>query len=107
MAWSIRLAGSLLLTASLLSCAWVKPTPEAKDVGVASAVEVAGCKATGSTRVSVMDKVAGVRRGYTKVSEELETLARNSAVQLGGNTIVPTSEVVDGSQTFDVYQCER
>jgi hypothetical protein len=103
----MRLAGSFLLAASLLSCAWVKPTPSAKDVRVASAVEVAGCKAAGSTQVSVLDKVAGVRRGYTKVSEELETLARNSAAQLGGNTVVPTSEIVDGTQTFDVYQCKR
>jgi hypothetical protein len=53
----------------------------------------------------VLDKVAGVRRGYTTVAEELATLARNSAAQLGGDTVVPTSEIVDGTQTFAVYNC--
>jgi hypothetical protein len=95
----------LLLPLLVQACAWVKPTASGAGVRVATAGEVKGCTEAGSTQVSVLDKVAGVRRGYTTVSEELATLARNSAAQLGGDTVVPTSEIVDGTQTFAVYKC--
>jgi hypothetical protein len=95
----------VVMIALLEACAWVKPTASGAEVRVASAAEVAGCREAGSTRVSVLDKVAGVRRGYTAVAQELATLARNSAAQLGGDTVVPTSEIVDGEQTFAVYRC--
>jgi hypothetical protein len=95
----------VVAVAVLQACAWVKPTASGAGVRVASATEVAGCREAGSTQVSVLDKVAGVRRGYTAVAEELATLARNSAAQLGGDTVVPTSEIVDGTQTFAVYKC--
>lgn len=98
-------AAMVVIIALLQACAWVKPTASGAGVRVASAAEVAGCSEAGSTQVSVLDKVAGVRRGYTTVAEELATLARNSAAQLGGDTVVPTSEIVDGTQTFAVYNC--
>ena len=102
---SLRLLASVCVLAGLQSCAWVKPTVSGAEVRVATAAEVRTCREAGSTQVSVLDKVAGVRRGYGKVSEELATLARNSAAQLGGDTVVPTSEIVDGTQTFAVYKC--
>ena len=98
-------AAVAVVIAVLQACAWVKPTALGAEVRVATAAEVAGCSQAGSTEVSVLDKVAGVRRGYTTVSEELATLARNSAAQLGGDTVVPISEIVDGTQTFAVYKC--
>jgi acyl dehydratase len=104
---SMNATGALVLLLLLQACAWVKPTASGAEVRVASASEVADCREAGSTQVSVLDKVAGVRRGYTTVSEELATLARNSAAQLGGDTVVPTSEIVDGTQTFAVYDCRR
>jgi hypothetical protein len=105
--WIRNCAASGALMALLGACAWVKPTPSGAEVRLASAAEVADCREAGSTRVSVLDKVAGVRRGYGAVSEELATLARNSAAQLGGDTVVPSSEIVDGTQTFEVYECGR
>jgi hypothetical protein len=103
----LDLGGVAVCIALLQGCAWVKPTASGAEVRVATPAEVAGCREAGSTQVSVLDKVAGVRRGYTTVSEELATLARNSAAQLGGDTVVPTSEIVDGAQTFAVYDCRR
>ena len=47
----------------------------------------------------------GIERSGEKVQTELETLARNKAVEFGGNVVVPSSEIVDGIQSFDVYQC--
>jgi hypothetical protein len=87
------------------ACTWVKPTDKGAGVRVAGADEVHACTPAGTTQVSVLDKVGVVRRGYSKVSEELITLARNSAAQLGGDTIVPISEIADGVQTFAVYRC--
>ncbi len=103
----LRLLGTACLVGGLQSCAWVKPTVSGAEVRVATAAEVRTCAEAGTTQVSVLDKVGGVRRGYGKVSEELATLARNSAAQLGGDTVVPTSEIVDGTQTFAVYKCGR
>ena len=89
------------------SCSWVKPTESGARVRVATAGEVEGCADAGTTHVSVMDKLGVVERNQAKVAGELATLARNSAAQLGGDTVVAITEIVDGAQTFAVYQCGR
>jgi len=86
-------------------CSWVKPTDSGARVRVATADEVEDCDDAGTTHVSVMDKLGVVERKQAKVAKELETLARNSAAQLGGDSVVATTEIVDGTQTFAVYQC--
>ena len=89
----------------IAGCTWVKPTIEGEKVRVLDASEVTSCKSLGSTTASLADKVAGVKRKPQKVQKELETLARNSAAELGGDTIVALSEVLNGKQTFAVYRC--
>ena len=95
----------LFLVLTLASCTWVNLTPEGEKVRVLSADEVHSCVKKGKTTVSVKADVAGIERDRDKVKEELETLARNSAVDLQGDTVVPTSEIENGKQTFDVYRC--
>jgi hypothetical protein len=90
----------------LASCAWVKPTGAGAQVGHLTADQVGNCRKAGTTHVSVLDNIGVVKRGSARVEDELATLAANSAAQLGGNTVVPISEVEDGNQTFAVYQCE-
>lgn len=97
---SISLTGFLLV-----SCTWVKPTSEGESVMVRNADQVADCKKMANTTASLRSKVMGVERSKEKVQKELETLARNAAVDYGGNVVVPTSEITDGKQTFDVYKC--
>lgn len=94
------------LLASLSACAWVKPTDRGARVKVAEAGDVGHCRKVGSTTVSVLDNVVGMPRGYRTLAEELSTLARNEAPNLGGDTVVPTSDIVNGQQQFDVYDCE-
>jgi len=89
----------------MAGCTWVKPTSEGEKVRVLAANEVASCKSLGSTTATIADKVVGIKRKPKKVQKELETLARNSAVDLGGDTVVAVSEVVNGKQTFAVYRC--
>lgn len=99
----ITLGIALLL--GLSACTWVKPTPRGASVKVAEAADVADCRKIGTTTVSVLDKVAGLPRSYTTLTEELATLARNEAANLDGDTIVPISDIVNGQQQFDVYDC--
>ena len=98
--------GTVCLLAQLGACSWVKPTPQGEQVRVLTAQEVRTCVDAGTTHVSVLDKLGKLRRSGGKVSVELATLARNSAAQLGGNAIVPVTDIVDGAQTFGVYKCD-
>jgi hypothetical protein len=95
----------LLISLGLVACTWVKLTPEGEKVRVLSSTEVGSCKLKGQTTVALRDKVIGIERNEEKVSEELETLARNAATDLGGDTVVPASAISDGKQVFKVYKC--
>ena len=95
----------VLFSISFSACTWVKLTPEGEKVRVLSAEEVKSCKKLGTTRTMLKDKIAGVGRNAEKVKKEMETLARNSAVDMGGDTVVPVSAIEDGKQVFEVYRC--
>lgn len=94
-----------LMALFLTACTWVELTPEAEDVRVVEAVHVANCKFMGTTTVSVKSDVASFKRNPEKIQSELETLAKNEAVKLKGDTLVATTEIVNGEQTFKVYKC--
>lgn len=94
------------LTGLLLqACTWVKLTPEGERARVLSAAEVTGCKKLGKTTVSVKGDIAGMERLPDRIQEELNILARNSAADLEGDTVVPVGEPKDGKQVFEVYRC--
>ncbi len=95
----------LALVVGLSACTWVKLTPEGESVRVATVAEVAKCQRVGSTTVSLVDRVAGIERNREKVQQELYRLARNSAADVKGDTVVPLGEPKDGRQHFDVYRC--
>jgi len=94
-----------LLLFGLQACTWVKLSDEGKKVRVLSQEEVTNCKKLGKAAVSLKSKIAGFDRSEEKVKNELETLGRNTAIELDGDTIVPITEIKDGKQTFEVYRC--
>jgi len=94
---------SLVLTTA--ACTWVKPAPGSEDIIIAEPDEVADCTRQGTTRASVRDRVAGVQRKPGKVAAEIETMARTSAMEMGGDALVPDGPVRDGARNFIVYQC--
>ncbi|MGD8594340.1 MAG: DUF4156 domain-containing protein [Gammaproteobacteria bacterium] len=96
---------SLLVTVLIASCSWVKLTPEGEKVRVLSMNEVSSCKKLGKTTTNLKDKIAGIKRNEKKVQKEMQALARNSAADMGGDTVVPVSEIQEGKQTFEVYKC--
>jgi hypothetical protein len=89
----------------LAGCTWVHVSPSGEMVRVLSAFEVTGCEKVGVTTVSLLAEVVGVKRSQRKVATELETLGRNSGAEMGGDTIVPVSDIINGEQTFGVYRC--
>jgi len=100
-----KLLSGMLIVVLLNACTWVELTPAGKKVRVLSESEVTGCKKLGKTHAMLKDKIAGFQRDSEKVKEEMETLARNSAAEMQGDTVVPASEIKDGEQVFDVYRC--
>lgn len=90
---------------ALSGCAWVTLSSDGAKVRVFADAEVTHCKRVGETAVSLKDKIAGINRSHDKVKAELETLARNSAAGLGGDTVVAAGPINDGTQSFLVYQC--
>lgn len=94
-----------LAIAGLQACTWVKPTEGGETVVVAAGQGVSSCERKGAVESALKSRVAGVERNATKVAGELETLARNEAARMGGDTIVAESTVWDGKQTFGVYRC--
>lgn len=99
-----RLVTPLLLIL-LAGCAFVRLTPEGMDVAVATEQEVSGCDRLAQTTVRVADRVV-FRRSEPRVRQELEILARNTAAERGGDTVVAVSPVNDGQRDYGIYQCD-
>lgn len=98
--------GVVLATAILFSgCAWVELTDQGRAVRVMQSHEVMGCRKLGNTTVTIADKVGGLQRQPHIIANNLETLARNAAADMQGDTVVAASPVTEGRQKFDVYRC--
>jgi len=99
--------GLLIITLCLgmSACSWVSLTPDGEKVRVLAAGDVADCQELGRTMVSLKAKIAGINRSEAKVEKELAMLARNSAADMGGDTVVPDTAVKDGKRTYKVYKC--
>ena len=97
----------ITMLAALQGCAWVKLDPAAEQVRVVESQHVEGCKILGKTTVSVKSTVAGFEREEKVMQNELETLARNQAVDLNGDTIVAISPIENGKRTYNVYLCKQ
>ncbi len=95
-------AAVALLTAG---CSWVKLERGAEGVRLVEPSMVTNCERLGTTTTSVRERVAGVERSPGKVEAELADLARNSAWDMNGDTIVADGPVQDGEQRFIIYRC--
>lgn len=89
----------------LASCTWVEPTKEGGEVNLVSAQDVETCKKLGTTNTFVKHKIGFVTRSEEKVTGELVTLAKNSAAEKGGDSIVATGPASEGSMSFGIYKC--
>lgn len=87
-------------------CTWVEPIQGASSVTLVLPAHVSNCTSIGTTISQVKAKVGIINRSDEKVAEELLTLAKNSAVELGGNTLVTEGAPSEGSQKFRIYKCQ-
>lgn len=96
----------LLAFVTVSGCTFVQTNPKGNAVRVATAEEVTSCQRLGQTNVSTLAKVAGLPRYESSIQDELNTLARNSGADMGGDTVAPVAPVKDGKQTFIIYRCK-
>ena len=104
----IDIASTILLLAILvpaLGCTWVPLTSEGEKVRVLQASAVTDCQKVGKVSSKTSDRILIFARTDRKIREELESLARNEAVDLNGDAIVPIGTEANGRQSFEVYRC--
>jgi hypothetical protein len=94
-----------VIVLSLSACASVKLTHGGEKARVLSSGEVTNCQKRGATTVRVKPTLLTIRRQPTVVAKELQILARNSAVNMGADTVSPISKIDNGKQTYAVYRC--
>lgn len=101
MKWSPAIAMALFLSA----CSWVEVSPEGEDVRVLEPSQVTNCERVGKTTVKTKASVGALKRHEEQVQEELDILARNSAPEIGGDTVVAQGKPENGEQVYVVYRC--
>ena len=74
-------------------------------VSLADASQVASCQPRGEITVSVLAKVGLFTRSVKDVDADLLQLARNGAVDAGGDTVVKGDRPEIGRRTFSIYKC--
>ena len=95
---------ALCLCAS--ACTWVQLESSGTQVRVVASDEpLSHCTFKGNITTSVTNRVAGIERNSIKVADELETLARNEAAELGANVLQPKGNPVAGEQSFTAHYC--
>ncbi len=95
------IVGTVLI---ISSCATIKLSSGGEKVRVLAPNEISTCKLLGKTSNSVTAKVV-VKRPIETIESELMIMGRNSASDMGGDTIVPLTVVTDGKQSFNIYKC--
>ncbi|MAR91395.1 MAG: DUF4156 domain-containing protein [Pseudomonadota bacterium] len=104
---AIKRSFLIAAVAVLGACSWVALNPEAEDVLVLKPYQAKECEQLRRTTSQVLDKVWFVDRSPETMGEELTTLARNTAAEVGGNAIVAESEITEGKQTFIILDCQH
>lgn len=98
---------ALMTLATLASaCTWVKVNEDGGKVAVTNQTNVANCEQLRTVSVKVTSKVGPLHRSNEKVGTELATLARNEAINFGGDTVAALGPINNGSQDFGVYRCK-
>ena len=76
-----------------------------EKVSVVDANQVGQCQSRGKVTSSVVAKVGFISRSVQGVEENLLQMARNSAIEDGGDTLVKGESTEFGKRTFNVYKC--
>lgn len=102
---ALNISGLILISLFQGACAWLRPAETVKQVRLVTAEELEGCTHVGTTHVSVIDHLDEMQAEEGRVAEALLSLARNSALQFGGDSIVEISNISEGTQSFAIFRC--
>lgn len=100
-----RVLAVVSVALSVSACNWVKPIDGSEEVRLLKASEVKACQKLGGTTSFVKNKIAGIERNRRTVIDELITLGKNQAVEMGGNVIVSRGPMHDGKMKFHIFKC--
>lgn len=81
--------------------------PGSQLIPVLPSAQVANCQFKGNTTVSVLAQVGYLSRSVEAIDADLLQLARNAALDAGGNALVKGDRPELGKQVFAVYRCDR
>lgn len=100
----MKTAFAMIISTVLMSaCSFVELVPGADQVIFSQDMD--SCKKLGETEVAVLAEFMYMDRDPQTIAEELQILAQNGAIKMGGNAIWAISEVIDGRQTFSILRC--
>ena len=68
--------------------------------------QVTNCTNLGKVHVSVLAEIGFITRRPEDVEANLVQMARNGAVDKGGDTVVKGDSTEYGKRTFDIYKCK-
>jgi hypothetical protein len=102
---TLKFIAATSLVSLLNACTWVQLSSAGEGVEIRTAAQVANCQRLGVASSTTMDRLLVVDRNSERQQEELYILARNEAGSMGGNAVVPVTNVTNGRQRFEVYSC--
>jgi hypothetical protein len=79
----------------------------ADQVQLVTEAQAASCKSLGRITASVLSSLGPITRGNDTVEENLLQMARNEAVDKGGDSVVKGNSNEFGKRTFEVFRCKR
>ncbi len=98
---------AMLVLLSTTACStFVSLTDAGANVNLITPAAAENCTRMGRVSAVTRDNVVGaLDRNSDRVKAELLALARNEAATMGADSVVATSEIEDGRQTFDAMRC--
>ena len=111
MQFSKRMTGLValgLLATGLSGCAskLIGERIGADQVVLAKESEVARCKSLGRSTLSVLSSLGPITRSAEAVEENLLQMARNEAIDKGGDTVVKGNSLEYGKRSYEVFKCK-
>jgi hypothetical protein len=101
------LASSISVVTVLSGCSslFIDRRVGSELVTLADADKVANCQSKGKVTLNVLAKMGFVERTTEAVDKDLLQMARNAAIDAGGDTVVKGDRPDVGTQTFAIYKC--
>jgi Domain of unknown function (DUF4156) len=96
-------------TTFIVGCAssFIDVKSGSQNILLLEAKQVGSCELKGKVTSSVLSKVGLFSRSVEGVEENLLQMAKNSAVEDGGDTLVKGESTEFGKRTFSIYKCKN